>query len=399
MQRLGQSRQIDSNMKTISGTITQVTSKKISVQSVTGVVLSTRISSKTIITLNESRVTYSSLSVGQSATIIVDNGWAKSIVATSVKSSSSSSSSSKSSSSKSSSSSSSSSSSVSSSSSYSSSSNSSSRSSSRSSSSSSSSYSPVIKPLLSNHVIKDITTRVSGLIPSNVIKMYTIQDHATPNYVRNTGCWCNGIVQQLTCMSPWNSSGSNTRAGTVISPRHIIFANHYQIGAGATVRFVTADNQVVSRTMTGSLQAYSDLQVGILDSDLPSSISFCKVAPPNLASYIAVDAMVYSLQVPSMGTDQEEKALISVMRSNCSFAQPSIAAFTPYYEEKIVGDSGNPAFLIINGELMLLTTWWYGGGGSGPSVYSHNVEINAAMATLGGGYQVTPMDLSSFKTL
>lgn len=105
------------------------------------------------------------------------------------------------------------------------------------------------------------------------------------------------------------------------------------------------------------------------------------------------------IDVPSIGTDQEEKALISSMTSDCSFCSPYSSILKAYYEEKIVGDSGNPSFLIVNNELMLLTTWWHGGGGSGPSIALHNAEINTAMATLGGGYQVVPMDLSGFRII
>ncbi|MEN9841224.1 MAG: hypothetical protein RL376_1024, partial [Verrucomicrobiota bacterium] len=67
-----------------------------------------------------------------------------------------------------------------------------------------------------------------------------------------------------------------------------------------------------------------------------------------------------------------------------------------FYEEKIGGDSGNPAFLIINGQLVLLTCWTYGGGGSGTSVHNQKAAINTLMTTLGGGYQLTPVDLSAF---
>jgi hypothetical protein len=60
------------------------------------------------------------------------------------------------------------------------------------------------------------------------------------------------------------------------------------------------------------------------------------------------------------------------------------------------GDSGNPCFLIIDGVPVLVTTWTYGGAGAGPRIHALHNEINAVMTTLGGGHQLTDVDLSDF---
>jgi hypothetical protein len=64
-------------------------------------------------------------------------------------------------------------------------------------------------------------------------------------------------------------------------------------------------------------------------------------------------------------------------------------------------DSGNPTFALINGEAVLLSVHSTQDGGpflSGHLPEGNYESINAAMTTLGGGYQLTPIDLSAFPT-
>jgi len=230
--------------------------------------------------------------------------------------------------------------------------------------------------------------------------IYSTQDHTTPTYVRNGDCWAADL--DLTCISPWNSTNANKRAGTLISPRHIIFATHYQIGTGATVRFVDPSNNVVERTMTakqnmpGYVPYWPDLTVGLLNSDVPVDITFCKVMPDDWVDYLPTQ----SSGIPALCLDQEEKALVTdisnIDGSYCSFKVPTDETRLQLYESKISGDSGNPAFMIVNNELILLTVWTYGGAGSGTSVHNQKSNINSVMTSLGGGYQLTEADLSGF---
>jgi hypothetical protein len=217
-------------------------------------------------------------------------------------------------------------------------------------------------------------------------------------------------VSQLTCISPWNSEGGIYFAGVLVSPRHVLFATHFRPSAGATIRFVAADNTVVTRTLTAltvvgtPVNYYPDLTVGVLDSDVPGTIAYARILPDNWAAKLPAltgTTAADSLLVPSLGLDQEEKALISDLNPNgmgttVSFSYPANATRANFYEDKISGDSGNPAFLIINGQLVLLTCWTWGGGGGGTSVWDQRAAINSIMTALGGGYQLTPIDLSGF---
>jgi hypothetical protein len=251
-----------------------------------------------------------------------------------------------------------------------------------------------------------VDSRLAGKSAASARAIYTTQNHGAGEYVRNVACWCGDIA--LTCLSPWNSDGGNCKAGTLVSPRHILFAEHYLIATGATIRFVTADNQVVTRTMVArqnvgpanSADSYaSDLCVGLLDSDVPETIAFAKIVPANVEDYLP--GLQY--RVPCLCLDQEEKALVGDLYSldgRVMFRSPTDAKRAEFHEAKISGDSGNPAFLLIDTgegvEPVLVTTWTYGGAGQGPNVGNLNDEINAAMTALGGGYLLTPANLSGF---
>jgi hypothetical protein len=254
---------------------------------------------------------------------------------------------------------------------------------------------------LAREVSDAVDNRIAGLNPSLSKPIYTTQNHTTSTYVRNTGCWVSDL--DLTSISPWNSTSSNNMAGVLISRRHIIFAAHYQINNGATIRFVDNNNNVITRTMVNKLTHpnytpyYPDITIGLLDSDVPPSINFAKILPQNWKNYLPSLSSSYTL--PCLVLDQEEKALISelyFLETSAAFKSPTNTVRSNFFESIILGDSGNPAFLIIDGELVIITVWTFGGAGAGTSIVYHKDAINSMMASLGGGYSLTEIDLNSF---
>jgi hypothetical protein len=278
-----------------------------------------------------------------------------------------------------------------------------------------------------------VDTRINSLNAEVAKPIFSSQNHSTANYVRNSDCWASDL--DLTCISPWNSTGGSTRAGTLISPRHILFAGHYQINNNATIRFVDNNNNVVTRTMINKLThpnyglmpifglPIRDLTIGLLDSDVPETISFAKILPSNWFNYlpnIPITDCVSGGFSPSdniykiacLATDQEKKALVSdlqwmsmkdkdVFGDSCGFGtvvfnKPTDEQRLAFYEDFIVGDSGSPAFLIINGELVVLTVATSSGAGQSTTICLHTNILNNMMNNLGGGYQLTEIDLSGF---
>ncbi|MGB0419205.1 MAG: hypothetical protein ACPGF8_06420, partial [Opitutales bacterium] len=202
------------------------------------------------------------------------------------------------------------------------------------------------------------------------------------------------------------------------------------LGVGASVRFVTKDNQLVERTViarktlagyssNGSRNYSKDITIGLLNEPLHADIDgihFVKVLPDDWANYLG--PMNYSSfdpdeAMPALCLDYEEKALITDVRhfsTYVNFTTPALEPRRAYYESKIVGDSGNPALLLLNSqgggaELVLLNVWTFGGAGSGASVYENKAEINQIMADLetqkgfNHGYQLTEYDFSGFQAL
>jgi len=85
-----------------------------------------------------------------------------------------------------------------------------------------------------------------------------------------------------------------------------------------------------------------------------------------------------------------------VAAGGISFKAPNNPTRQLFYENKVSGDSGQPAFIILNRQLVLLTVYTYAGSGSGWFIPGYLDQINSAMAALGGGYSLTQVDLSPF---
>lgn len=81
---------------------------------------------------------------------------------------------------------------------------------------------------------------------------------------------------------------------------------------------------------------------------------------------------------PALCLDYQEKAIIADQRERIdySFVYPKDNNRKIFSEPLINGDSGNPAFSIVDGELVLHTVWTYGGPGTGPSISRNLNNIN-----------------------
>jgi len=244
--------------------------------------------------------------------------------------------------------------------------------------------------------------------------LYTTMDHAASKYIRNTNVWV--ASYDVTCVAVYNSTGmelstnaccpwetATRRAGTLVSPRHLVFAHHYLIPNGTQLRFVDRNNGVVPRTLTDSVNITgTDLQIGVLNADIPASqISFARVLPANYTNYFpstlrGIPAMCFN-KVPQAVVSDIGAVLPSPTNATVIvYAIPNDVERKRLYADKISGDSGQPAFIILNGQLVLLNIWTGGGPGTGNFIASYADQINATMRKLGGSYRLTPVDLSGY---
>ncbi|MEM7203206.1 MAG: kelch repeat-containing protein [Planctomycetota bacterium] len=232
--------------------------------------------------------------------------------------------------------------------------------------------------------------------PATSLPIYSVQDFSTLTFVRNPSCWAASI--DLTGLSPWNRAHANRRAGSLVSPRHVVFAKHYPLSTTSgsnDIAFVTSDNVTVVRQVVGVTYPAEDIGVGVLDADVPSEIGFFRVLPRGWNASLRRTA-----QMPALHLDQEEKALVRDMLTTGPGASysyhetPSDPLRQAFSEPLIGGDSGNPAFLLINGEAVLILTHHFATGG--PFYAFHRDVVNGAMTSLGGGgYQLSEVDFSS----
>lgn len=165
-------------------------------------------------------------------------------------------------------------------------------------------------------------------------------------------------------------SWSNKRTATVIHPRLVMMATHYTRAIGDQITWTDKAGVDHTRTLIDKIGRTSDDRtIGILDRPLPPEIKAYKMLP---SGYKWENSLLHSWII---GTDQEKKALIQVYKGGITSHQDGIIyqEMVSYgkgnpdtdnipeilYEQYISGDSGNPGFLVYEGELILLETHFY----------------------------------------
>jgi len=235
---------------------------------------------------------------------------------------------------------------------------------------------------------------------------------------RNPNVWTGAY--DLTGIMQHNTTGGSNghRGATLISPRHVYMAQHFPVEVGATITWVTSANVVVTRTLSavenvppvqllGDVSGdvyYSspDIQIGLLSSDVPGAIKHYKILPVDWRDYLT---LYTNSEIPIVVGAQQRK----LYQRWWKYQVASTRVGVPAGQERvninhnladrasaslIIGDSGQPLFLPVNGELVLL-----GSNLSASSCYhavTFKPEIDAAMTSLGGGYTTTSADLSGF---
>lgn len=205
----------------------------------------------------------------------------------------------------------------------------------------------------------------------------------------------------FSCASPWNEKFGNLRAGTLISPRHIVFAAHFPLGGGY-IQFVAPDGDVCKRELGASKTVPgTDIRIAVLSSDVSSDIRPAKILPENFADYIGDGG-----GLPVVTFDQEEHALLTELNpilggETAKFlsSRPSRDRSRAHFQETVIsGDSGNPAFLLIGDQPILIYCLKTGGFGAGQSLLYYRDEIQKVMDALCPGYRLESFDFGGLKT-
>ncbi|MBP6858771.1 MAG: hypothetical protein KBC33_02985 [Candidatus Pacebacteria bacterium] len=263
-------------------------------------------------------------------------------------------------------------------------------------------YDSIIPTSTVHSMIEEIDTRLNGETPSaTTYNIYSSVNDMTHEYTRNV----NSILADLdlTCIPVLSGAISSAQTmGVLVAPDIMIQANHSH--PSGTMYFVKADNTTVSRSIvSGTTIPNTDIYVAKLDSPVPAGINPCKVFPPTVfTNYISTTSAVYA-QPPVFFTNQHRmirvgtiNQLIMAYGSKLISIVRGVGDYYNWYTIPCCGDSGSPAFTVINGEPVILGVWY--SAYSVPSISDYTSEINAAITSLGSAYSLTSIDLSSFSS-
>lgn len=159
-----------------------------------------------------------------------------------------------------------------------------------------------------------------------------------------------------------------TQAGTMVTTQHMVLATHYQRAVGQTVVFQSRSGAPVPREVAANaavpeaITYLPDITVTRLDSPVPSDV-FVYPVLGDLASVTALNG------APYLVSEQGRRIfwhLISSVGSRRIFGKKNTDWPDDMAKSLISGDSGNPAFIVVEGIPVLLSTHTFAGFGAGP---------------------------------
>lgn len=218
------------------------------------------------------------------------------------------------------------------------------------------------------------------------------------NFAWNKNLWCADLLPFFTCFSPWNSNENVYQGGTLITPKHAIFAEHFSgasgsntLHAGDRLVFVGGSNIRYARTLkaTPVRVGSSDVCVGTFnESNLPPDVIPAQVLPPGLSdSFLPAGTPIIFCNKDKQARVGELVSLTGVVIRPAT--DPKRVPWTlggPAY----VGDSGSPIFALLDGRPVLLALFL--APNAGPPVSNYIDGINAL---LGRGYQLNVLKTGS----
>lgn len=263
---------------------------------------------------------------------------------------------------------------------------------------------------LKTHTTNQISNRTSISNSTTDRDMFSSKTNSTSTpWTRSSSVWSNKVSPiDFTGVAAYVYNSSNptyfpsSRIGTLISPRHFLSATHWPPNPGEQLSFIDASGNQVIRTVVAHQSIGNDITVGVLNADVPDTITYYPlIASTTLASNLQkVENEI--LQTPIVAFNQTPRLVVRNLSTlnhnndsndivNYKYTSGAFAAFS---QDVIGGDSGSPNFVLIQGKPVLLSAYHYVSGG--PNYGAYIPQINAAMTSLGGGYQVTEYDTSCF---
>ena len=255
---------------------------------------------------------------------------------------------------------------------------------------------------LRDFALKSLAERLSKYAPTNSLARFVNYPNgaARGKFTPNPNFWLSDV--DFSSVSPWNSGGGALRAGTAISKRHVIFAQHFPLWKGVRILFVGKDGGVCPCYIdkTKGIPS-SDIMVASLDSELTPNIVPAKILPRNFAEHVGGCG-----GFPVVTFNRQEKAYLTFLNGMVKeytgqrhglCHKSDNPEWAKFREDIVVGDSGNPAFVLIGNQPILVYCLQGGGCGMGSAIHSRSREIQAAMDELCPGYKLEEFDFTAIE--
>lgn len=227
---------------------------------------------------------------------------------------------------------------------------------------------------LKTHTTNQISDRTALSVAATDKNIFSTKVNSlTTPWVRNTSLWSNKISPvDFTGVAAYVYNASNptyfpsSRIGTLISPRHFLAASHWPPHPGEQLSFIDTNGNQVIRTITAYQSIGNDITVGILDADVPDTITYYPL--------VALDTLTENLQkvenevlnVPIVTFNQTPRLNVrnvtTLNHNNNSNQivnnQYTSGIFADYSQTVIGGDSGSPHFILIDGTPILVSAYY-----------------------------------------
>lgn len=291
-----------------------------------------------------------------------------------------------------------------------------------------STYQNYITGSVADHIRTNTFNLVSGKTAGLTTQRRWVNNHWNDSSgVLNTQSFTAGL--DLTALDAYtgNSTSTNSSARvTLISPQHIIGANHLHpdVNPGNVVAFLDKNGTLVTRTIISSYYCFTngawplldmtgDIIICLLDSPIDTNlVKPMKVLPSNWRNYIPGMKFDYIpvLHLNNAVGINPELFYINTWAGSTQTSYPSLFSFWQNGRNCLptwagTGASSSPTFLVINNEPVLammtyvqINNWERM---AGPAISDYITDINAAMARLSTAnnstvYTLSEIDLSGF---
>jgi hypothetical protein len=218
----------------------------------------------------------------------------------------------------------------------------------------------------------DISKGELGLLPGSPEKGVLFSYYEPKGLAKWKRNWTYAL--DMTGVS-WNDS----RTATLVDDQFVVMAAHYIRPMNVPVMFHDREGKPVERYIIAvrSLAPMADVAIGKLNLPVPSEIKRYRFAP--MSEVKPGRAVLITDQTKTVSVHQIQ----SLNGGLISFSyHPGIDSI--YRRNLIVGDSGNPSFVISGNDVVLLETHFYGGPGSGPCYADLRIQqaVRAAIAEM-----------------